>query len=84
MAKKKMSFKLNKSPQMADVHVAISYNILYSDYDTVDPYSFIENIPTLPMLNFVVGLQNQVIFSISNTSVQRKMITAVPFRNHRG
>ena len=74
MAKKKMSFKLNKSPQMADVHVAISYNILYSDYDTVDPYSFIENIPTLPMLNFVVGLQNQVIFSISNTSVQRKMI----------
>lgn len=74
MVKKKMKSKSNKIPGMADVHVVISYNVLYDDYNTVNPHTFIKDIPTLPMLNFVIKLQNQVMFSISDTSIQRQMI----------
>ena len=43
-------------PALPDVQVAIGYSVLYNDYDKVDPYLLIKDIPTLALLNFVVTL----------------------------
>lgn len=62
------------NPTLPDMQVAICYKDLYNDYNTVNPYTFIENIPTLSILNFVVSLQNRVLYAISDTATQKCMI----------
>lgn len=69
--------KLHNNPinsTLPDVHVAISYSVLYRDYDTVNPYLFIKDIPTLALLNFVVTLQNRVLYAVSDYTTQKQMI----------
>ena len=61
-------------PALPDVQVAISYSVLYNDYDKVDPYLLIKDIPTLALLNFVVTLQNKVLYAISDFTTQEQMI----------
>lgn len=61
-------------PALPDVQVAISYSVLYNDYDKVDPYLLIKDIPTLALLNFVVTLQNKVLYAISDFTTQKQMI----------
>lgn len=69
--------KPHKNPihsALPDVQVAISYSVLYRDYDTVNPYLFIKDIPTLALLNFVVTLQNRVLYAVSDYTAQKQMI----------
>ena len=61
-------------PALPDVQVAISYSVLYNDYDKVDPYLLIKDIPTLALLNFVVTLQNRVLYAVSDYTTQKQMI----------
>lgn len=63
-----------ESSALPDVQIAISYSTLYNDYDKVNPYQFIKDIPTLAVLNFVVTLQNKVLYAISDVATQRCMI----------
>lgn len=63
-----------KNQALPDVHVAISYDVIYNDYKTVDPASFIKDIPTLPLLHFIVRLQNEVLYAVSDYKTQRQMI----------
>lgn len=52
-------YKDSNKSALPDMQVAISYSVLYNDYDKVDPTLFIKDIPTLAILNFVVELQNK-------------------------
>lgn len=67
-------YKDSNKSALPDMQVAISYSVLYNDYDKVDPTLFIKDIPTLAILNFVVELQNKVLFAISDVTTQRCMI----------
>lgn len=72
---KNMKFYNNPAnTALPDMQVAISYNVLYSDYSKIDPHLFIKDIPTFAVLNFVVALQNMVLYAISDVSTQRRMI----------
>ena len=69
--------KLNNntlSSALPDIQVAISYDVLYGDYDKVNPFTFIKGIPTIAILNFVVELQNKVLYALSDTPTQKQMI----------
>lgn len=68
-----MKPKMNISP-IPDAYICLSYDIIYDDYTTVNPVDFIKEIPTLPMLHFVVGLQNKVLYAFSDISTQKQMI----------
>lgn len=56
------------------VIIAISYKDLYSDYDTVNPENFIKDIPTIPLLKFVVERFNKVLYAYSDTKTQLSLL----------
>ena len=59
---------------LPDIQVAICYTDVYDDYIHVDPHQFIKDIPTLAILNFVVKLQNKVLYDVSDMTKQRNMV----------
>lgn len=59
---------------LPDIQVAISYSVLYSDYNEVNPHLFIKDIPTLAVLDFVVKLQNKILYAVSDITTQKLMM----------
>ena len=59
---------------MPEVFVAISYKDIYSDFDTVNPEDFIRDIPTIPLLKFIVKRFNKVLYAFSDTTTQLSLL----------
>ena len=68
--------KQNKGQTFAGIPVltTIDYASLYDDYDKVTVQALIKDIPTLAILNFVINLQNQVLYAYSAVSTQMRMV----------
>lgn len=50
------------NPILPQIVVAISYDDIYSDYDKVNPEDFIKDIPTIPLLKYVIERFNKVLY----------------------
>lgn len=59
---------------MPEVLVAISYKDIYSDFNTVNPEDFIKDIPTIPLLKFIVERFNKVLYAFSDTTSQLSLL----------
>lgn len=60
--------------QIPTVYVALTYDCLYDDYDTVNVHELLYGIPSICILNYIVREFYKVAYSLSDNSTQRKMI----------
>lgn len=60
--------------QFPTVYVALTYDCLYDDYDTVNVHELLDGIPSICILNYIVREFYKVAYSLSDNSTQRKMI----------
>lgn len=60
--------------QIPTVYVALTYDCLYDDYDTVNVHELLDGIPSICILNYIVREFYKVAYSLSDNSTQRKMI----------
>lgn len=52
----------------------IEYSTLWDDADRVDPGDFLRGIPTLKILEFIIALQNKVLYAYSDIKSQTHML----------
>lgn len=55
----------------------VEYKDLYTDVNYVNPSDFFTGIPTLQALEFMITLQNQVVYAYSDAKTQLKMLVAM-------
>ena len=68
-----MSYNENEY-QIPTVYVALTYDCLYDDYDTVNVHELLYGIPSICILNYIIREFYKVAYSLSDNSTQRKMI----------
>lgn len=66
--------KSSSKQNIPDIFVTIGYKDIYDDYDNVDIHSLLADIPTVSLLNFVIELNNRVIYSPGSGDKQRQML----------
>ena len=66
--------KKNSGNGMPTVHVMLTYDCLYDDYDSVDVHTLLKGIPTICVLNFIVKKFGEVIYSLANNNKQKNFI----------
>lgn len=71
---KSKSPKKNSCNGMPTVHVMLTYDCLYDDYDSVNVHTLLKGIPTICVLNFIVKKFGEVIYSLANNNKQRTFI----------
>lgn len=59
---------------MPELHVAIGYSDVWNDFDTIDPMEIIKNIPTVPLLKYMVDIHKRVEYAYSDTRSQIQLI----------
>lgn len=64
----------NVTKVLPEIHVAIGYRDVYDDYEEVNPADLIRDIPTFPLLQYVVRLFNKVEYAQSDTRTQHDLI----------
>ncbi len=66
----------NKIPVVSfpDVHVILSYDDIYGDFEDFNPHNVLQGIPSLTILDFAVRLQNKVFYRFSDDELQRSLI----------
>ena len=67
-----LAMKTNYS--LPSVVVALSYDVVYDDYDTIDVSSLIKGIPTVCILNFATALEGKTHYQFNYQPSQRNLI----------
>lgn len=65
---------INNNPILPEMHIALCYNALWNDYQSIDPQSIIKDVPTVALLNFMVDIHKKVEYAYSNTVIQKQII----------
>lgn len=67
-----MSFKRYR--HLPDLIVCLSYSQIYDNYSQVDPKSFLHDIPTFDLLQYILGLENKTHYTLHNPELDREII----------
>lgn len=70
----KTSFSFARYRHLPDIIVCLSYSQIYDDFLSVDPKSFLQNIPTFDLLSVILSYENEIHYCLHDPDFDNRII----------